>query len=255
MWIAHLAQLPQLGTLHHHAWLLQELYQQTLPLDPGMRVMEIGCGTGDFAQTLAVNQMYRRAHTSHAPHAPVHYLGIDSSREGLSAAEQAFRTLNRELQSTFADVTSPAPTMTAEWIHSEWGSHPAPFPHPLDRIVGHLSLSFANSPLALLRNAGQALTPGGRLVITCMQPHADLARLYREQLHTAGQDELSPSAQIFLHYLGRLHEAVRHGLLHAFDREQLSDLMTHAGFIPVRIVPILDGQLLIATARKGKSAG
>jgi SAM-dependent methyltransferase len=241
--------------LHHHAWLLQELYQQALPLNPGMTILDLGCGTGDFARALVMNQMYRRAHTSSAPQRPIHYLGIDRSRDNLLAAEQACKTWYRELQSTFSEAAAPTSAVTAEWTQSEWDVRLPFSPQSIDRIVSHLSLSFTSSPLAFLRQAVQTLTPDGRLILTCLQPHTDLAGLYREQLHLAGQDELSPSAQIFLHYLGRLHEAIRHGLLHSFDREELSELLIHAGAAPVRIVPVLDGQLLLATARKGKSAG
>lgn len=255
LWVAHLAQLPQFGTLHHHAWLLQELYQQTLPLEPGMTILDLGCGTGDFARSLVMNHIYRLAHTSITPQQPVRYLGIDRSADTLRVAEQAFDTLYRELQSTFSEVAAPAQAMLTTWSQSEWDVQLPCAPQSIDRIVGHLSLSFTSSPLAFLRQAVQALTPDGRLVLTCVQPHTDLAGLYRDQLHLAGQDELSASAQIFLHYLGRLREAVRHGLLHSFDREQLSDLLLHAGAVPLRIVPVLDGQLLLATARKGKSAG
>lgn len=255
LWVAHLAQLPQFGTLHHHAWLLQELYQQTLPLEPGMTILDLGCGTGDFARALVMNHIYRLAHTSMTPQQPVRYLGIDRSIDTLQIAEQAFNTLYRELQSTFSETAAPAHAVLTTWSQSEWEVPLPCAPQSIDRIVGHLSLSFTASPLAFLRQAVQALTPDGCLILTCLQPHTDLAGLYRDQLHLAGQDELSPSAQIFLHYLGRLREAVRHGLLHSFDREQLSDLLLHAGAVPIRIIPVLDGQLMLATARKGKSAG
>lgn len=254
LWVAHLAQLPQFGTLHHHAWLLQELYQQTLPLEPGMSILELGCGTGDFARVLAMNHMYRLAHTSKTPQRPIHYLGIDQSLETVASAEQAFTTLHRELQSTFAEIVGPTPAVTTEWSHAEWGTQLPPVTQPADRIVSHLSLSFVSSPLAFLRQMIRALTQEGHLIVSCVQPHTDLAGIYREHLRMAGQDELSQSAQIFLHYLGRLHEAIRHGILHAFDREQLAELLHHAGASPIRIVPVLDGQLLLATARKGKSA-
>lgn len=250
MWIAHLAQLPQLSTLHHHARLLQELYQQALPIEPGMRILDIGCGTGEFAHTLVVNHLYHLLHASHAPQRPIHYVGIDHSQETVASAEQALSVLYQELQPMFSKVATPTTAMT-----TEWGIHISSSSDSVDRIVSHLSLSFASSPLTFLRQAVRTLTQDGRLILTCVQPHTDLARLYREQLHHAEQDELSPTAQIFLHYLGRLHEAIRHGLLHSFDREQLSDLLTHVGAPPLRIVPVLDGQLLLATARKGKSAG
>ena len=250
LWIAHLAQLPQFSTLPHHVRLLQDLYQQALPLEPGMRILDIGCGTGEFAHTLAINHIYHLLHASHALQRPLHYIGIDHTQETVAAAEQAFTALHQELQSMCSNVATPITAVT-----TEWGVQLPSSPDSVDRIVSHLSLSFASSPLTFLRQAVRTLTEEGRLIVTCLQPHTDLARLYRERLHHAGQDELSPAAQIFLHYLGRLHEAIRHGLLHAFDREQLSDLLTHAGATPLRIVPVLDGQLLIATARKGKSAG
>lgn len=250
LWVAHLAQLPQLGTLHHHVRLLQELYQQALPLEPGSNILDIGCGAGEFAHTLVINHMYHLLHASRAPQHPIHYVGIDHSQETVASAEQAFTVLYQELQAMFSKVATPTTAVT-----TEWGIHVPSSGDSVDRIVSHLSLSFAPSPLTFLRQAVRALTQGGRLILTCVQPHTDLAGLYREQLHHAGQDELSPTAQIFLHYLGRLHEAIRHGLLHSFDREQLSDLLTHAGATPLRIVPVLDGQLLLATVRKGKSAG
>ncbi|SPP66778.1 PilZ domain-containing protein [Nitrospira lenta] len=250
LWIAHLAQLPQLGALHSHARLLQELYQQALPLEPGMRILDIGCGAGEFAHTLVINHMYHLLHASHAPQRAIHYVGIDQSQETVASAEQAFTVLHQELQSMFSKVAAPTAGVT-----TEWGTHIPSSHDSADRIVSHLALSFTSSPLTFLRQAVRTLTQEGRLIVTCVQPHTDLATLYREQLHHAGQDELSPAAQIFLHYLGRLHEAIRHGLLHSFDRAQLSDLLTHAGATPIRIVPVLNGQLLLATARKGKSAG
>ena len=52
-----------------------------------------------------------------------------------------------------------------------------------------------------------------------------------------------------------LREAIRHGLLHSYERDGLEQLLLHAGALPIRIMPLLDGQLLMAVALKGKSAG
>ncbi|MEK7870441.1 MAG: alpha/beta hydrolase, partial [Nitrospirota bacterium] len=107
LWVAHLAQLPQLSSLHHHVRLLQELYQQALPLEPGMRILEIGCGAGEFAHTLVINHMYHLLHASRAPQRPIHYVGIDHSQETVASAEQALTVLYQELQPMFSKVATP----------------------------------------------------------------------------------------------------------------------------------------------------
>jgi hypothetical protein len=76
--------------------------------------------------------------------------------------------------------------------------------------------------------------------------------LYRRHLHRANQDEFSPQAQIVLHYLGRLREAIRHGLLHTFDRSSLASLFQQAGILTPRILSALDGHALLAVIEKGK---
>jgi hypothetical protein len=93
------------------------------------------------------------------------------------------------------------------------------------------------------------------MVVTCFQPHTDLSTLFRRHLRVTGQDEFSAPVQIVLHYIGRLREAIRHGLLHSYERNELARLLSHAGVRPIRVVPILDSQLLLAVAQKGKSAG
>ncbi|MFO0705565.1 MAG: PAS domain S-box protein [Nitrospira sp.] len=251
LWVAHVAQLTQLGNVHDYTWLLQELYQQALPLEEGATVLNLGCGTGDFARTLEMNLAYRQAHMPPVLHRPLHYLGLDRSTEALSAADLSLQMLARELRTTFASPRETPSALTAEWIRSDWETQLPCTDSSIDRIVASLSLSFVASPLATLCHAVRALTQDGRLILACLQPHTDLTKLYRTHLQTSGLDELSSTPQVLLHYLGRLHEAIRHGLLHSFSREQLAALLRHAGAEPVRIVPILDGQLLLATARKG----
>ena len=121
-------------------------------------------------------------------------------------------------------------------------------------LLSHLSLLFVPSPLVTIRELYRVLHPKGRLVLTVFQPETDLSVLYRRHLHSANQDEFSPQAQILLHYLGRLREAIRHGLLHTFDRSSLGSFLQQAGILTPRILPALDGQALFAVIEKGKSA-
>ncbi|MBI3356452.1 MAG: PAS domain S-box protein [Nitrospirae bacterium] len=255
LWVARLAQLPQLGNLPDYWALENELYRRLLPLESGMTVLDFGCGQGDLARVMLTNQAYRLIHQGGPPAGPVHYIGLGQSHESLRVAERHVRTFARELTTTFTAAVSPAQLVEARWLRSDWES-PLPFmEHSIERVLYHLSLPFTPSPLNCLRQALRALHPEGAIVLTCFQPHTDLSPLFRHHLRTSGQDEFSAPTQIVLHYLGRLREAIRHGLLHSYEQNELARLLIHAGARPLRIVPVLDSQLLLAVVQKAKSAG
>lgn len=255
LWIAHLAQLSQLGNLHDYWALQEELYRQLLPLEPGMTILDVGCGHGDLARVIVTNQAYRLAHRSGPPEPPLHYVGLGQSRESLSIADRSIDTVMRELASTFLSALPTTQLLDTHWVQFEWDSA-APFTdRAFTRIMYHLSLAFSPSPLSSLRHALRALDQYGTILITCFQPHTDLSTLFRRHLRATGQDEFTTPGQVVLHYLGRLREAIRHGLLHSYEREELAQLLIHVGAPPLRIFPILDGQLLLAVAQKNKSAG
>lgn len=255
LWVARLAQLPELGNVPDYWAVADELYRRLLPLTAGTKVVDVGCGQGDFARVILTNQAYRSVHQSGPALGPLLYVGLGQSHESLKTAEQGVRMFVRELTTAFSAARSPAQLLKTRWLLSDWDS-PLPFrDHSVDRILYYLSLSFAPSPLACLRQALRALHPDGMIVVACFQPHADLSILFRRHLQASGRDEFGTPTQIVLHYLGRLREAIRHGLLHSYERNELARLLTHSGARPIRIAPLLDGHLLLAVVRKAKTAG
>jgi SAM-dependent methyltransferase len=255
LWIAHVAQLPQLGNLHDYWVLREELYRLLLPLEPSARILEIGCGHGDMARAILTNRAYARSHTGGPPQLPLHYVGLGHSQESVDAAQRSMSAFQRELTTTFASTAFLGGLLETDWMPYEWDSALPLADQSFDRILCHLSLCFSPSPLRALRDALRTLAPEGTLLITCLQPHSDLSELYRRHLHAAAHDEFGAPGQIVLHYLGRLREAIRHGLLHRYERDALGKLLIHAGAAPVHVRPLFDGQLLVALARKGKSPG
>jgi ubiquinone/menaquinone biosynthesis C-methylase UbiE len=179
---------------------------------------------------------------------------VARSRDTLTAARYAFTTLARELDADFAGSLTGHPSLTTGWVHADW-TQALPFKsNALHRIVCNLSLPFVPSPLAALRELLRILHPQGRLVLTAFHHDTDLAVLYRRHLQQANQDEFTAQSQTILHYLGRLREAMRHGLLHTFDRTSLARLLRQSGIAPARIITTLDGQALVAVVEKGNSA-
>ena len=252
--IAHLQQLPQLGNLHEHWKLLDDLYRLLSPLEPGSMLVDVGVGHGDLVRATMVNQTYRSRQRGWSPERPVHVIGLEHSQDLLTQARQSLRVLQRELDSDFAGTLTIHPPLTSEWVHTDWTQGLLFKDRSLHRIVCNLSLPFVPSPLVTIRELYRVLRPQGRLVLTVFHPNTDLSVLYRRHLHRANQDEFSPQAQIVLLYLGRLREAIRHGLLHTFDRSSLASFLQQAGILTPRILPALEGHALLAVIEKGKSA-
>jgi len=247
-------QLSQLGNLHEHWKLLDDLYRQLSPLEPGSMLVDVGVGHGDFVRATMVNQAYRSRQRGWSPERPVHVIGLEDSYDSLTQARQSLHTLHRELDKDFAGTLTTNPPMTTEWMHADWAQD-LPFKDQcLHRIVCNLSLPFVPSPLTTIRELYRMLRPQGRLVLTVFHPDTDLSVLYRRHLHRANQDEFSPQAQIVLHHLGRLREAIRHGLLHVFDHPSLTSLLQQAGILTPHILPALNGHVLLAVIEKDQSA-
>jgi PAS domain S-box-containing protein len=252
--VAYLQQLSQLGHLHEHWKLLDDLYRLLSPLEPGSMLVDVGVGHGDLVRATMVNQTYRSRQRGWSPARPVQVIGLEYSQDALTQARQSLRALHWELDSDFAGTLTIHPPLTTEWVHADW-TQGLPFKdHSLHRIVCNLSLPFVSSPLVTIRELHRILHPQGRLVLAVFHPDTDLSVLYRRHLQRANQDEFSPQAQVVLHYLGRLREAIRHGLLHTFNRSSLVSLLQQAGILTPRILPALDGQALFAVIEKDQSA-
>jgi PAS domain S-box-containing protein len=254
LWVAQLSQIPEIGDLADYQSLQHDIYRQMLPLSPGMTVLDIGCGQSTFACTLFTNRLYHRLHSTDMSAPPLKYVGLDQSDETLAHAEHRISAVIRGL-GTATISPSITQSLTMSWLCCEWGKSLPFTDDSIDRVLCHLSLCFVHSPLSCVREALRVLHHDGRLVLTCFQPHTDLAIPFRRHLRDTHGDEFSSPTQIVMHFFGRLREAVRHGLLHGYERNELVRLLLHAGASPIQIVPILDNQLLLAVVEKGNSAG
>ena len=247
-------QLSHLGNLHEHWKLLDDLYRLLSPIEPGSMLLDVGVGHGDLVRATMINQAYRSRQRGWRPDRPAHVIGLDGSHDSLIQARQNLHTLHRELDSDFGGTLTIHPPLTTEWMQADWAQD-FPFKdQSLHRIVSNLSLSFVPSPLATIRELYRMLRPQGRLTLTVFHPDTDLSVLYRRYLHRSNQDEFSPQAHAVLHSLGQLREAIRHGLLHTFDRSSLASFLQQAGLLTSRILPALDGHGLFAVIEKEQSS-
>lgn len=250
LYTAYLSQLPQLQQMTASGSVGTEFYQQLLPIAPGMTVLDVGCEQSDFSQILVTNQAHTAMYRGWTTDNPVHYVGLSQSHDMLMAPQQQLHRFLNQFTSSVSSQRSTTHTISTTWLVHDWGTS-LPFDdHSIDRILFQLSLPFTRSPLHCLREAIRVLRRDGMIVATSFRPHTDLTALIRHHMHAAKQDEFTPQAQGLLLLLGRLHEAIRHGILHSYEPEGFESLCLQAGGEPRRILSTLENQLLIAVIQK-----
>jgi PAS domain-containing protein/SAM-dependent methyltransferase len=250
----HLAHLPHLGNLHEYRKLLDDLYGLMSPLEPGAVLVDTGVGQSDLTRAALINHTYRAGQSSWTGRPSPLLVGVGRSRERINQGRHAVLVLQRELATGFVGRLSAMPPLSIGWLQADW-MHALPFrTGSVSRLVCNLSLPYVPSPLAALREWHRVLHPDGCLIFTTFHPNTDLSPLYRRHLRQANQDEFSAQAQPLLHYFARLREAIRHRILHTFDEPGLAALLGQCRIASFRILPIFDGQALVAIVGKQNSS-
>jgi ubiquinone/menaquinone biosynthesis C-methylase UbiE len=124
------------------------------PPHPGERVLDIGCGFGDTTQRLAG------------------LVGAEGEAVGVDAASRFIEDAARE--SADAGVTN-ARFLVAD-VQQDIGGEQG-----FDLAFSRFGTMFFANPVAAMRNARQALRPGGRLVMVVWRRREDNDWLYRAQ--------------------------------------------------------------------------
>jgi len=246
--------LPHLGNLHEYRKMLDDLYGLMSPLEPGALLVDAGVGQSDLTRAALINHTYRAGQSSWTGRPSPLMVGVGRSRERINQGRHAVLVLQRELATGFVGRLSAMPPLSIGWLQADW-MHALPFrTGSVNRLVCNLSLPYVPSPLAALREWHRVLHPDGSLIFTTFHPNSDLSPLYRRHLRQANQDEFSAQAQPLLHYFARLREAIRHRILHTFDEAGLAALLGQCGMASFRILPIFDGQALVAIVGKQNSS-
>ncbi|MFY1691305.1 class I SAM-dependent methyltransferase [Plantactinospora sp. WMMB782] len=170
-------------------------------IEPGDRVLDIGCGTGDTTRRAA-----RRA-------APGHVLGVDLSALLLDRARVA---------------ASTAGLHNVEFAQGDVQVHPFPG-HGFDVAISQFGIMFFADPVAAFSNVHYALRPGGRLAFVCPRAMTENPWYVAPMSALHGRRDSGPRDS------GRLPDSAMFSLA---DPDRLTNVLSRAGFTDVRPRPV-----------------
>lgn len=255
LWNTYSDLAPTLDDLPAHWHTVDQLYQLLQPLDGNLTILDVGCGLHAFARLLLLNLSYRLRAQTWRPGALLQYVGTDFSPMALHQAREATGRALQHVEQLFSGRLSGATPIHRQWVLSR-STEALPFAdHSFNRIVANHSLTFARSPLHVLRELFRVLKPGGKLVISGFTPSTDVARLYRPALPELGLNAFTGESRTTMNRMGQCCMALRIGQLHGLEEEDLHGYLSQVTPLPPRFVRALSGQLLLAAAEKPDSAG
>ncbi len=230
--------------------LLDHIYRLLGDIQEVNRVLDAGCGNGNFGMFLMVNQAYRLRHASAVDPASLSYVGADFVFSALLHARG--NLLNVALKSgrpLASALAMPAPVVTSLALSDLNMSLPFR-DNQFDRIVCNLVIGYLQDPLFTLRELMRVLSPNGKLVITNLKPNADLSHIYRNFIQVTEHPEEVEEARRLLNNSGKIKQGESDGIFRFFDRHELAMLLESSGAARPRIYTTFANQAYIAVAEK-----
>jgi ubiquinone/menaquinone biosynthesis C-methylase UbiE/pimeloyl-ACP methyl ester carboxylesterase len=199
-----------------------------LRLHADLRVADLGAGTGSFSLALARAEQRPR---------DIEVVAVDYVKEALLRARERL-----------AKSGIGAPRVVYAEADLDLVHHGQRIPvaaESFDRVLASLLLSYLERPDLVLAEIHRILRPGGRLVVSTLCRDADISRLYAEsfaefQVGYVGADlpeldrsDLGRVARNFLNDASRILELEEEGAFHFWDPDELSELVSVAGFVGI----------------------
>lgn len=231
--------------------LMDHVYRLMGDCHHGERILDAGCGNGNFGVFLQLNQAFRQRYARRGNFRSPDYVGLDFVPAALAQAMANFEQVGATLQGQFYEGLRAYVPMSTQVCRADLES-PLPFPdHSFDRVVCNLVIGYVRDPLFTLREYLRVLAPQGRLVISNLKPYADLSAIYRSFVETAQTPDQIEEGRRLLDNSGRIKEREGEGVFHFLHQAELEGLLRAAGVSHPRVYSTFGNQALIAVADKG----
>jgi ubiquinone/menaquinone biosynthesis C-methylase UbiE/alpha-beta hydrolase superfamily lysophospholipase len=233
-WKDYLSNFQYIINVHDFYNLLEFMYTQLGGASPGQKILDAGCGIGNYGLFLLTKQLYRsRQDLAYLRMPPIHYYGIDFVISALSEATLRLRQLAEEFKKKNWSG------METDLVDSHFvlGDLDAQIPFRdnfFDQICCNLVLSYLEKPNIALKEMWRVLRPGGKMIVTSLKPGADLSEIYRNFISVAETPEELYEGRKLLSNAGMIKIKEVRGLYHFHTEKDLKEAVREAGFFRVR---------------------
>ncbi|MGZ8383404.1 MAG: class I SAM-dependent methyltransferase, partial [Nitrospira sp.] len=230
--------------------LMDHVYRLMGDCQHGERILDAGCGNGNFGVFLQLNQAFRQRYARRGDFRSPDYVGLDFVPTALAQATANFNQVGTTLQGQFHEGLRAYVPMAMQVCRADLES-PLPFPdQSFDRVVCNLVIGYVRDPLFTLREYLRVLRPQGRLVLSNLKPYADLSAIYRGFVETAKTPDQVEEGRRLLDNSGRIKAREGEGIFNFLHQAELEQLLRAAGASHPRVYSTFGNQALIAVAEK-----
>jgi SAM-dependent methyltransferase/alpha-beta hydrolase superfamily lysophospholipase len=219
----------------------------------GERILDAGCGIGNFGTFLLVRQLYQL--TQGRPGAfqklPFcRYVGVDFVDEALHRARGTHERVQQEFKQKLGlDLDGPD-VVSCQYLLSDLNYSLPLKDRYFDKICCNLVLSYLGDPIPALADLFRSLRPGGKIVVSSLKPHADLSQIYRDFIQVSRTAEELEQARLVLNNTGMIKHKEAEGYYQFFSEAELRELLEEAGGSDVQVFRSFGDQANVAVAER-----
>ncbi len=253
-WAKYLAKYRLLHTVDDYQSYLGLVGRLLGPINSGEIVLDAGCGNGMFGLWV-IRTLLEQAHK---PGVPPVYVGLDLTVEGLRDALDLQNGYSLGHNRTADErVQQYVSLLYGQTDLDTWGMPSSEAPglvvfadNCFDKACCSLVLSYLNRPECVLTELHRVLKPGARIVVSSMKPFCDMSEIYRDFMGQQVTEAALESGRDLLRAAGKIRLKEEQGYYTFFSGEELTALLTAAGFKKCESHMSFGGQAVVVAAEK-----
>ncbi|HEY2989656.1 MAG TPA: alpha/beta hydrolase [Candidatus Binatia bacterium] len=219
----------------------------------GERVLDAGCGIGNFGTFILIRQLYQlmQGKTGGFQKLPLcRYLGVDFVDEAVRQARDTHQQIQQEFKRKLGLGADIPDIMAYSYLVLDL-NQALPFnTRYFDKIYCNFVVSYLNDPLRTVKDLFRTLKTRGKMVVTSLKPYADLSQIYRDFIEVTRSPQELEQARLVLNNAGMIKHKEAEGYYQFFSEVELRDLLMEAGGSNIQIIRSFGDQANVAVAEK-----